>query len=51
VAEPPGGIVTVSPDVATSQWIESFQVTVNELDPVLVTVMPCTWFGPPTVVV
>jgi hypothetical protein len=51
VAEPPGGIVTVSPDVATSQWIGSFQVTVNELVPVLVTVTPRAWFGPPTVVV
>jgi hypothetical protein len=38
VADPPGGIVTVSPDVATSQLIGSFQVTVNVLGPVLVTV-------------
>jgi hypothetical protein len=51
VAEPPGGIVTVSPDVATSQWIGSFQVTVNEVVPVLVTVTPRAWFGPPTLVV
>src|SRR5437016_4740766 len=51
VADPPGGIVTVSPDVATSQLIGSFQVTVNVLVPVFVTVTPRAWFGPPTVVV
>jgi hypothetical protein len=51
VADPPGGIVTVSPDVATSQLIGSFQVTVSVLVPVLVMVTPRAWFGPPTVVV
>ena len=49
LADPPGGIVTVSPDVATSQLIGSLQVTVNVLVPVLVTVTPSAWFGPPTV--
>ena len=49
VADPPGAIVTVSPEVATSQLIGSVQVTVNGLVPVLVIVTPSTWFGPPTV--
>ena len=49
VADPAGAIVTVLPEVATSQLIESDQVTVNVLVPVLVTVTPSTWFGPPTV--
>jgi hypothetical protein len=51
VADPPGGIVTVSPDVATSQLIGSFQWTVNVLVPVLMMVTPSDWFGPPTFVV
>jgi hypothetical protein len=49
VADPPGTIVTVSPEVATSQLIGSVQVTVIGLVPVLVIVTPSTWFGPPTV--
>ena len=49
VADPPGAIVTVSPDVATSQLIGSDQVTVNVLVPVFVIVTPRTWFGPLTV--
>ena len=49
VADPPSGIVTVSPDVLRSQSIESCQVTVNVLFPVLVTVTPCVWLGPSTV--
>ncbi len=49
VADPPGAIVTVSPEVATSQLIGSAQVAVNVLVPVLVIVTPSTWFGPPTV--
>ena len=49
VADPPGAIVTVSPEVAMSQLIESNQVTVNMLVPVLVRVTPSTLFGPPTV--
>lgn len=49
VADPPGGIVTVLPDEATSQLSGSVQVTVKVLVPVLVTATPSTWFGPPTV--
>lgn len=49
VADPPGAIVTVLPELATSQLIGSVQVTVNVLVPVLVMVTPRTWFGPPTV--
>ena len=49
VADLPGAIVTGLPALATSQWIESVQATVNVLVPVLVTVTPRTWFGPPTV--
>ena len=49
VADPPGAIVTMSPEVATSQLIGSVQVTVNVLVPVLMIVTLSTWFGPPTV--
>ena len=49
VADPPGGIVTVFPDVPPIQLIESAQVTVNVLVPVLVTVTVSAWLGPPTV--
>src|SRR4029078_5229750 len=48
VAAPPGGIVTVSPDVATSQLIGSFQWTVNVLVPVFVRWTPRACVGPPT---
>ena len=49
MADFPGAIVTVSPEVQTSQLIGSVQVTVTVLAPVLVIVTPSIRFGPPTV--
>jgi hypothetical protein len=49
VADLPASIVTVFPDVPPIQLIESAQVTVNVLVPVLVTVTVSAWLGPPTV--
>ncbi len=48
VADPPGGIVTVSPDVATSQLMLSCHVTVRGAAEVFVMVTPAVTFGPPT---